>query len=419
MFRFIHAADVHIDSPLRGLQAYDDAPTDQLRKATRDAFAKVMELAIDEQVDFVIVAGDLFDGKWLHMETGLWTAAQFRRLEQENIAVYLIRGNHDALSKVRQAVSWPENVREFSVGSPQTFHLESLGVALHGQGFAKQQCEQDLAANYPKPLPDCFNIGVLHTSLAGSSDHDTYAPTSEETLVNRGYDYWALGHVHMRSAPPIRQRPYIVYSGNTQGRHIKEVGPKGCLLVAVDDGEINDVAFHETDTVRWTVVEVALSESDGLSELTSQVHDQLAAAHEAAGGRICAARVVVRGACAAHQQLVHRLHDETIAEIRNLAGMFDDEVWVEKVILDTTTPVDVEQLRQGADLMGDLLRDIESLHDTEAELVEIAHTLSPLFDRAAVELSEAGIDFENIDQLRQWLRRAEGMLISQLSEVAE
>ena len=215
--KFIHAADLHIDSPLRGLEVYDGAPVERLRRATRESLENLVALAIEKSVDFVIVAGDLFDGKWPDMATGVWTASQFWRLDRAGIPVYLIRGNHDAASQVREAVRWPGCVREFSVDSPETL------------------IDEDLGARYPDRIDRLFNIGVLHTSLNGHPDHDTYAPTHEDVLRARRYDYWALGHVHSRRI--VSEAPWIVYPGNTQGRHIRETGPRGCVLVTVDAGE--------------------------------------------------------------------------------------------------------------------------------------------------------------------------------------
>lgn len=417
MFKFIHAADLHIDSPLRGLEAYEGAPVEQFRAATRVAFENLITLAIDHEVAFVIIAGDLFDGKWQDMKTGLWTARQFRRLEQERIPVYLLRGNHDAASKVRQAVSWPENVHEFSVRKPETFLLEEIDAALHGQGFSHQECNDDLASNYPLAVEGMFNIGVLHTSLTGSADHDTYAPTSEAVLRSKGYDYWALGHIHQRSEPPASSWPYIGYSGNTQGRHIRETGPRGCLLNTVVAGELETTEFLETDTLRWHLAAVNLSEQDDIGDLLAQVRQQVAACHESGAGRVSAIRVVVRGACAAHRELVHTLRrEETLAEIRNLANELDDEVWIEKIKLETQSPIDIDQLRRGSDLVAELLRVIEELRGNEVKLATFAAELSPLATKAAVELNECGIDLCDPTQLHNWLRQAEGLLVSQLLE---
>lgn len=417
MFKFIHAADLHIDSPLRGLEAYEGAPVEQFRAATRVAFENLVTLAIERRVSFVVIAGDLFDGKWQDMKTGLWTAGQFRRLERENIAVYLLRGNHDAASKVRQAVSWPANVQEFSVRKPETFVLDKFDVALHGQGFAHQECNDDLASTYPTAVEGMFNIGVLHTSLTGSAEHDTYAPTSEAVLRSKGYDYWALGHIHQRSEPPISTKPFIAYSGNTQGRHIRETGSRGCLLHTIIDREIDATEFIETDTLRWHLVEVSLAEQDDIGDLLKKVRKQVTDSHEAGEGRFSAIRIVIRGSCAAHHELVHAVRrEETLAEIRNLANEFDDEVWIEKIKLETQTPINIEQLRQGSDLVAELLQAIKTLRDDEAQLGELAEELSPLAAKAALELSECGIELTDPTQLLAWLQQAEGILVSQLLE---
>ncbi len=375
-----------------------------------------MALAIEESVDFVIVAGDLFDGKWPDMATGIWTAGQFRRLDRAGIPVYLIRGNHDAASQVRSAIRWPDCVREFSVASPETFIDEDLGVALHGQGFRARDIQEDLAAGYPEPIDGILNIGVLHTSLTGDPDHDVYAPTSEDVLRSRGYDYWALGHVHARRT--ACDAPWIVYPGNTQGRHIRETGPKGCLVVTVEHREIRSVAFHATDVLRWHLAAVDLQETDGLDDLYDRVRRQLYACHEVSDGRVAAVRVVVRGAAAAHGALVRQTgREEVVAEIRNLANELDGEVWIEKVVLDVTAPVDLAALRRSGDLVGDLLRMIDLVSSDDAELAALAAELQPLGLKASLELSQAGIDLEDPDRLRRWLRQAEGLLVSHLLEV--
>jgi DNA repair exonuclease SbcCD nuclease subunit len=262
-----------------------------------------------------------------------------------------------------------------------------------------------------------FNIGVLHTSLTGSADHDTYAPTNEAVLRSKGYDYWALGHIHQRSEPPISSNPFIGYSGNTQGRHIRETGPRGCLMGTVIDGELDSIEFIETDTLRWHQAECKLVEQDGIGDLLVAVRQQLAACHESGEGRFSAIRVVVRGACAAHRELVHAVRrEETLAEIRNLANEFDDEVWIEKIKLETQSPIDIDQLRAGSDLVAELLRAIEEMRDDDTKLTALAEELAPLAMKAAVELSECEIDLHDPIQLRNWLQQAEGLLVSQLLE---
>ena len=413
--KFIHTADLHIDSPLRGLQQYEGAPAQRLRSATREAFDNVVTLAIQEHVDLVVIAGDLFDGQWKDMQTGIWTAHQFRRLDREGIRAIVLRGNHDAASRVEQSIHWPSNVHQFPTDRAGSLILDQLGVALHGQGFAHREMPDDLVPGYPDPVEGLFNIGVLHTSLNGDPDHDTYAPTSEEVLAGRGYDYWALGHIHARRV--VRERPFIAFPGNCQGRHIRETGEKGCFLVTVTDGEIENVEFRATDTLRWHLLEVSAGEQDGTEELLELVRERLRVCREQAGGRFCAVRLVVSGACAAHKTLVRKVdRSQLTAEIRNLANELDDEVWIEKVQLRLSPLVDVAQLRLGSDLVGELLRHIELTTTDDQELLKVSSELKSLLDKAPVELKEAGIDLEDADQIRSWLKQAEGLLLSQLLE---
>jgi len=365
----------------------------------------------------VVIAGDLFDGKWQDVRTGLWTAAQFRELDRAGIRVFLLQGNHDAASKVRSAISWPDNVHVFSAKKPETVLLEDLRIALHGQGFGQEKVTTDLAAGYPAAVDGFFNVGVLHTSLTGSPEHDTYAPTSLATLLSRGYDYWALGHIHARSDPPLHELPHIAYSGNLQGRHIRETGAKGALLATLDDGQLRSVEFVATDVLRWWRVDVTAQPEDGRDELLEAVRGHLERVGEKAGGRLAAIRLVVRGACRAHRQLVRESdRAELIAEIRNQASDVADDLWIEKVVLDTLPPVDLEALLNGKDLFGELLRMMRAARDDQEELDALSDCLKPLSGKASLEVKQAGIDLEDRQQVSRWLAQAEALLLARLME---
>ena len=232
MFQFIHAADIHLDSPLRGLTSFDDAPVDQIRTATRRAFENLVDLAIRESVAFVVIAGDLWDGDWPDAGPGLFFIKQAKRLRQEGIPVYVVKGNHDAENTLTRELRYPDNVHLFGHLRPETVRLNPLNVAIHGQSFREANITSDLAAVYPPPVPGAFNIGLLHTCLDGDSRHYAYAPASVDALAAKHYQYWALGHVHQRRALERSGVP-IVFPGNLQGRYIPETGPKGCELVTV------------------------------------------------------------------------------------------------------------------------------------------------------------------------------------------
>ncbi len=170
MLQFIHAADIHLDSPLKGLANFDSAPVERIRSATRDAFRNLIQLALDEQVAFLIIAGDLWDCDWPDAGPGLFFISQMRCLEKAGIPVFIVKGNHDAESQLTSAIrKWPPNVTIFSHKKPQTVRLERWNVAIHGQSYADRHVMSDLSANYPAAVPGAFNIGILHTCLEDGS----------------------------------------------------------------------------------------------------------------------------------------------------------------------------------------------------------------------------------------------------------
>ena len=194
--KFIHTADIHVDSPLVGLAAYQNAPVASLRTATRDAFSALVDLAIDEAVDFMVIAGDLYDGAWKDYNTGHYFVREMGRLNQAGVPVYLLHGNHDAESEMTKRLTLPPNVHLFDSKKPGSYRIEALRVALHGRSCREAATLDNLAIGYPDAVPGWLNIGVLHTALEGYAAHPRYAPCSLAELTAKGYDYWALGHVH-------------------------------------------------------------------------------------------------------------------------------------------------------------------------------------------------------------------------------
>jgi len=193
----------------------------------------------------VLLAGDLYDGDWKDYNTGLYFLGCMRRLRESGIRAFIITGNHDAASQITKQLRLPDNVTMFSTRKPESVVLDEWNVAIHGQGFATRAVMEDISQTYPHGIPQLFNIGMLHTCLNGKPGHDPYAPCTVDGLRSKGYQYWALGHVHTREE--VSQQPWIVFPGNTQGRHIRETGPKGCTLVTVDNLEVDSVEHRDLD----------------------------------------------------------------------------------------------------------------------------------------------------------------------------
>lgn len=328
--KFIHAADIHLDSPLRGLSRYEGAPVELMQSATRRAFVNMIDLACQESVDFIVLAGDLYDGDWKDYNTGLFFNQQMSRLREANIPVFMVLGNHDASNTITRQLRLPDNVIEFSDQETETKYLENLGVAIHGQSFANKAITDDLSANYPDAISDYFNIGVLHTALNGRNGHDNYAPCTIPDLLSHGYDYWALGHVHQREI--IHEKPWIVFSGNLQGRHARETGAKGCSLVTVEDGQTK-VSHVNVDVVRWQVCTLDASEITVAEDLLDKAYSAVTKALEGAEDRPLALRFVITGASPINNEL-HSNSERWLNEIRAVAtdaGL--GKVWVEKINL--------------------------------------------------------------------------------------
>ena len=330
--KFLHAADIHLDSPLAGLSRHGAIPAHVTRDCTRRAFANLIDLALDENVDFVIIAGDLYDGDWRDFSTGLFFAGEMRRLGRPCI---LIRGNHDAASVITRDLQPPPNVRVLSNRRAETVRLYELGVALHGQSFANRAVPEDLAAGYPAPLAGMFNIGILHTSANDPGEHETYAPCTPESLVLKGYDYWALGHVHTRAI--LHERPWIVFPGNVQGRNPRETGAKGCVLVEVQDNRVASVAFRARDVLRWGRVTVDVAGSDSMAEIAARIRMELAVAQEQAEGRPLIVRLSLAGATSLHAALLAD-PDGLEAECRAAAAAISGELHIERVRVETREP---------------------------------------------------------------------------------
>jgi DNA repair protein SbcD/Mre11 len=363
-FRFFHAADIHLDSPLRGLAGQEGNAVARVRTASREALETLVGLALEEKVDFLIIAGDLYDGDWRDYKTGLFFAAQMGRLNKEGIPVYLLHGNHDAESQITRPLDLPDNVHVFGTRNPETFALDELKVALHGQSFRQRDVTGNLVPDYPAPVSGAFNIGVLHTGLGGMGGHENYAPCAIEDLTNKGYDYWALGHVHQASV--LHEKPHVVFPGNLQGRHARETGAKGASLVTVEDGDIVELTTVPCDVVRWAVLTVSLDNAEKVGDVIDQVHDAVEAAANEADGRLLACRIVLEGRTAVHDQLVAS-EDRMLAEARAGAlGLGDEVAWVEKVVISTEPEVDAQTLAEREDAIGELQRLLqEATGDTD------------------------------------------------------
>jgi len=412
--KFIHAADIHLDSALRGLERYEGAPVDEIRSATRRAFDNLVELAIDEEVGFVLLAGDLYDGDWKDYNTGLYFIERMARLREADIRVFMVAGNHDAASQITKHLRLPENVTMFATRTPERVVLDDLHVAIHGQGFASRAVTEDISQAYPQGDPQLFNIGLLHTCLDGKPGHEPYAPCTVDGLRAKGYQYWALGHVHKREE--VSRDPWIVFPGNIQGRHIRETGAKGCTLVTVDNGKVIEVTHRDLDVLRWALCEMDVTNCETVDDVYEQVRGALQQALDAAEGRPVAARLALQGACAAHSHL-HAELEHWIQEYRALAtGLGGAGIWLEKVSLKTHPSISVDDILARDDALGGLLRGIRNMELDDTGLAELAEEVAALRQKLPAEILGGDDRYDPTDpeQLKDTLEDIKELLVNRL-----
>lgn len=422
-FRFVHTADLHLDSPLRSLALRNGELAEHVRGATRAALTAIVDLCIAEAVDALLIAGDLYDGSQTSMNTALFLMGEMRRLEAAGVRVFVIRGNHDNQSAIRRELTFPDNVHVFSnrAKSVKAATLaDGRGVYIHGIGFDQPHAPDSLLPSFPGPQADAVNIGMLHTSLAGAPGHDLYAPCNVADLASHGFDYWALGHVHHRLVHS--ETPLIVMPGMPQGRDINEAGAKSVTLVTIEAG---GAIHHDERRIGGAVFERAIIDLTGVTEwreLLVRVSDDLARRVTAADAEHLILRLHLTGATS----LAFRLkRDPTFLmdEVTGLANALPG-CWVEKIEIDCHAPETAAAggtdtgLDPAAELSALIHSDVLASHgfrqqaaDLMTELLgQLPRELRETFgtDEATVEALLAEIARDGSDEVLAHVRAGEG-----------
>jgi exonuclease SbcD len=379
--RLLHLSDLHLDSPMRGLSAHEGAP-DTAASCTREAFAAAVRFALEEDVGLMVIAGDVYDGDWQDVSTGIFFARQLAQLRDGGIPVVVISGNHDAASRITRRVTLPQGTTVLSTKRPQTVPFPELGVVVHGQGFATRAVTENLAAGYPPAAPDMINVGLLHTSLTGHPSHDSYAACSPQDLERLGYDYWALGHIHIRGR--ACDGPPAFYAGCVQGRSVRESGPHGGLVVELERGEEPRVEPVNFDVLRWSTTEIDCTAVETLDELLNRARSALTDVLSEAGGLPVACRVRLTGRTSLHSWLLAE-REELRAELVLAANdVAPDRLWLGGLSTATTPPT-TGAVARDPELVGAL----EAVVADERTGEELDSALEGLMARIPNELSDA------------------------------
>lgn len=362
--KFLHAADIHLDGISRGIKAYYGSEPFSISEAIQEAFKSLIDLAIKESVDFIVFPGDLFDSNWKDYSLGLFFIEQIKRV---HCPIYYIRGNHDAENRLLKKLDYPSNFFEFPSSSPSTFLLDEFKVALHGQSYAVYHTREDLSLHYPDPVPGYFNIGLLHTSGDTRLGISPYAPYDPQTLKEKGYDYWALGHIHNYQV--LETSPYIVYSGNIQGRHIHETGSKGCCIVSLLQGVMN-VKFHPLTTLVWEKLSLDISEVQSEKELKEALLQALKKSYQSniENGMILILRVIFSGTLSTDSQL-NLSPDYIESQVYSwIQEVYFEKIKLERVENESQPFKSLESLSRENPLLEKLLMDLEEgFHQDETK----------------------------------------------------
>ena len=384
--RFVHAADLHLDSPFRGIRS--EAPehvADALRRATFDAYRNIIDFCLREQVDALLVAGDVYDGADRSLRAQLKFVEGLTRLDAAGIRSFICHGNHDPLDGWEARLDLPPGCVRFGpevTGGP-VFSGEPERAVVYGISYPRREMRENLSPLFADTAAGGgFGIGLLHANVGGNADHDSYAPCSVADLADTGLDYWALGHVHTRQV--LRQeRPTVVYPGNPQGRHPNEPGARGVYLVEVDDYGAVTLDFRSTDVVRWETLLLDIGGSDTEQSLIDAANELAESVLEAADGRSVVARLTLTGRGPMHRWLRREGTANDFRDQLNSRYVNSESwLWCERVYLDTASLLDREQVARREDFAGDLARLGREIRESPDALAELRQLLQPLYARS-------------------------------------
>ncbi len=374
MFRFVHTADLHLDSPLKSLALRDPELKRQVGIATRETFTRIVNLCIEEKVDALLIAGDLYDSDQTSMYTARFLANQMLRLHQEDIRVFIIKGNHDASSVITGQLVFPDSVKIFST-KVETVNITKgdLNIAIHGVSFSNRPVPESLVPKFPSPSQGMFNIGMLHTSLGGAQGHDIYAPSNINELQQVGYDYWALGHIHKQSWH--KGETTVVMPGIPQGRNIGEDGEKTVSLVSVDETGITDLQQVSLSVLQFERVKIDVSDIAEWRELVETIHKSIQQLMQTLSHKIYVLRLNLVGTT----DLNWRIRRDSGILLEEARRIVDDnhEFWIEKVEIHTHGKAlnDNSQVNSGTLANLAFLEDMEAPPSVQKEIEDYTETI--------------------------------------------
>mgnify|MGYP001036333638 CR=1 FL=1 len=386
-FRFVHAADLHLDSPFKGMASkMPEEVVSVLREATFNVYGNIISLCIDEKVDALLISGDVYDGADRSFKAQHRFTEGLRRLSEAGIRSYICHGNHDPLDGWQSRLDFPEGCFRFGPDA-ESFPLYQDSpneVIIHGISYPTREIRENLIPGFKELVKGDFNIGIVHANVGENPDHDPYAPCSVSDLQETGFDYWALGHVHTRSILKD-SHPTVVYPGNPQGRHINEKGPRGVYLVDVDESGNITPEFKAIDLVRWDLLEIDAGEMESEQAFLDTLSETFQKSLGAAAGKSVVVRVNLKGPSPIHASLIRDNYvDDVRDELNEQYGYQTPFLWCERISVSTSPPFDRTQRVNGTDLIADLLKLSDEVASDDSAVAELIDSISQIYTQGKV-----------------------------------
>ena len=418
LLRFVHAADLHLDSPFTGLRGTaPEGVRRALYDATFEAYENLIDLCIDERVDALLVAGDIYDGADRSFRAQHKFIAGLERLDNAGIRSFVCHGNHDPLDGWEARLAYPSSCHRFGpeFEPAPVFPDEPDRAVVHGISYPTRDVYDNLALRLDDVAPGQFSIGLMHANVGNNPEHGSYAPCSLDDLAQSGVDYWALGHVHTRQVLSDRE-PTVVYPGNTQGRHVNEIGPRGAYLVEVDDDRSVRLDFRALDVVRWERLIVDISGYESEQELLNVVHERIQQVLDSADGRPVVARLTLSGRGEVNRFLRRsNAADDLLAQVNDEWSGRTPFAWCERVENMTASPFDRAARLAGSDFLAEVLKTTDRAGEDPELTAHLRADLTDLYQHHRFRRPLDGAAPTD-DEISSLIREAEAMVVDLLSE---
>ena len=368
--KFIHCADLHIDRPVVRISSMNEALGGLLRQSTFESFSKIIELAIKESVDCVLISGDIYDSADKSLQAQLRFRNGLQQLSNEGIPTYIVHGNHDPLNSWSAKLEWPKDVYIFPGDKVECKPLTKNGQVIaniYGISFLNRDIFDNLALRFEAKKEHIHRIGMLHTNIGTNTGHEPYAPCTIQDLSASRMDYWALGHIHAHNILKTND-PAIIYPGCSQSTNPGETGEKGCCLVTLEDGADPDIKFIPTDTVRYVKDMIDISNCTSLDDIISSIREKCEQVAVEMNNRHVVIRLSIYGMNDLDSELRRgNCIDEIVEHVREYFTGKTPWIWLEKLTLRTTGTYDLATLRQSNDFIADIISIYDELENTKSE----------------------------------------------------